>query len=550
MSRRLSHWGWGWEDRFPDLDTRKMFAQQVRLLGGLEDPLEIREPVPLEEATLPAPRVEVSDKWLGPIATTRPFDRASRCYGRAYRDIVRGFSGDFGAAPDVVLRPEDETQVRMALEWAVERDVALVPYGGGTSVVGGVEMEARDYYAGVACLDLRGLDRVVEVDDVSLAARIQAGATGPRLEDQLREHDLTLRFYPQSFELSTLGGWIATRAGGHFATLMTHIDDLVESARMLTPRGVFESRRLPGSGAGPSPDRLVLGSEGTLGVITEAWMRVRPRPLWRASASVRFASWGDIVTATRVIAQSGLYPSNCRVLDKREALMNRVATDGRHVLLLGFESADHPVDVPMERALEIVRDHRGECPDGPSYVKRNPEKKRTPDPAPESDAVRWRQAFLDAPYLINSMVSLGVIADTFETATTWDRFEALHRNVIGDVRAAMKRACGGGIITCRFTHVYPDGCAPYFTFVAPAKRGYELSQWAEIKAAASDAIIAHAGTITHHHAVGRMHRPWYDQQRPEPFGDVLDAVKRTLDPNGVLNPGVLRPTPRAPRDEG
>lgn len=556
MSRRLSHWGWGWADRFPDLETRQMFAQQVQLLGGFETMPEIQEPVPLEDATLPEPRVEVTDERLTGIASTSTFDRASRCYGRAYRDIVRGFSGDFSAAPDVVLKPVDEAQVQIAVEWAVANDVALVPYGGGTSVVGGVEVEpaARELYSGVACLDLRGLDRVLEVDALSMCARIQAGATGPRLEEQLREHGLTLRFYPQSFELATLGGWIATRAAGHFATLITHIDDLVQSTRMLTPRGVFESRQLPASGAGPSPDRLVLGSEGTLGVITEAWMRLRPRPSWRASAAVRFRGWDDIMAAARTIAQSGLHPSNCRVLDKREALINRVATDGTHVLLLGFESADHPLTALMERALEIALDHRGECSDGPSYTSRptekDPPRERQGSVVGDGTSQRWRQAFLDAPYLVNSMVSLGVIADTFETATTWRGFPALHEDVISSVRRAMQRVCGGGMITCRITHMYADGCAPYFTFIAPAKRGEELTQWAEIKQAAADALMKHGGTITHHHAVGRMHRPWYEQQRPEPFGEVLDAVKATLDPTGVLNPGALRRAPRGRHGEG
>jgi len=541
MSRRLSHWGWGWEDRFPDLETRKMFAQRVQLFGGF-DALEITEPVPLAEAQVPAPRFQVGNAAVAPFASTTAFDRASRSYGRGYRDITRGFLGDFGAAPDVVLEPRTEEEVAIALEWASEQDIAIVPYGGGTSVVGGVEVAERSAYGGVACLDMRKLDAVIEVERSSLSARIQAGATGPRLEAQLREKNLTLRFFPQSFELSTLGGWIATRAGGHFATHQTHIDDLVQSTRMLTPRGVVESRRLPGSGAGPSPDRMVLGSEGSFGVITESWVRVRPRPTWRASASVRFRVWSDVVAATRLIAQSGLLPSNCRVLDQREAMLNRVAADGSNVLLLGLESADHDVRTKMERALEIAYDNEGVCPDGPTYSKRSEE---TPRESPDGDAERWRQAFLDAPYLINSMVSLGVIADTFETACTWDHFEALHRGVISDVRDAMRRACGRGVITCRFTHVYPDGPAPYFTFVAPAKAGRSLTQWAEIKSAASAAVIKHNGTITHHHAVGRTHRPYYEQQRPALFGETLAAIKRVYDPTGVLNPGVLSRGPRA-----
>lgn len=522
----LSHWGWGYESRFPDRDTRKMFAREVQLLGGFDE-LDIVEPVSLGEASIPEPRIPVPS-GLAPIALTDKRARATRAHGRAYRDIVRGFYGDFASAPDVVLRPTDEEHVRLAIEWAESSRLALIPYGGGTSVVHGIEVEDPNLHAGVVCLDMRSMNRVLEVDAVSGAARIQAGATGPVLEDQLRGDNLSLRFFPQSFQLSTLGGWIATRAGGHFATLETHIDDMVESIRSISPRGVMQSRRLPGSGAGPSPDRFMLGSEGTMGVITEAWVRVRPRPFWRARANVRFREWSDAVAATRAVAQSGLYPANCRLLDRREATINRVATDGTHVLLLGFESADHPVEERMKRALEIATDHDGVCKTGP-----------TMQTQAESATDRWRAAFIDAPHLVNSMVSLGVIADTFETACTWDQLDEMHGAIVKNVKDAMRRVAGGGLLTCRFTHVYPDGCAPYFTFIAPARRGSELSQWAEIKSAASEAILAHGGTITHHHAVGRMHREWAQRQRPEPFSDVLRAAKKVLDPDGVLNPGAL-----------
>jgi alkyldihydroxyacetonephosphate synthase len=384
----------------------------------------------------------------------------------------------------------------------------------------------------VAC-DLRYLDRVLEVDLVSRAARIQAGAAGPRIEEQLATHGLSLRHYPQSFEFSTLGGWLATRAGGHYATLYTHVDDLVESIRMLTPSGVWESRRLPASGAGPSPDRLVLGSEGIFGVISEAWMRVQVRPRWRASASVHFARFEDAVGAARAIAQSGLHPANCRVLDEREAMMNLVSADGSAVVVLGFESADHPMEPWMERALSICEDLGGRIPQEPEY-RGEGSKARGGD---ASSA--WRRAFLRGPYLQSALVSLGLIADTFETACTWSGFGELRTRVFGAVERAMKDACGGGALSCRFTHVYPDGPAPYFTFVAPGRDGAELEQWRAIKTAASDALAACGATITHHHAVGRVHRPWYDRQRPEPFASALRGAKDAVDPEGIMNPGVL-----------
>jgi alkyldihydroxyacetonephosphate synthase len=454
-------------------------------------------------------------------------------YGKSYRDVLRGFRGDFTPAPDLVAMPQGEEDIAAVLDWAGSAKVAVIPFGGGTSVVGGVEADVDDRYRGVVSLDLGRLDRVVEVERSSLSARIQAGATGPVVEAQLAEHGLTLRHFPQSFELSTLGGWIATRAGGHFATLYTHIDDLVQSTRAITPSGLWESRRLPGSGAGPSPDRLMIGSEGILGVITEAWMRVRPKPVFRATATAHFDDYGRAVDAVRALSQSGLYPSNCRLLDKREAALNAVTLDGSHVLILGFESADHPVSPSMERALELVADHRGACPKGPVYREAGERS------GGSGGADVWRDAFLEAPYLLNIMASMGVIADTFETACTWDAFEGLHAGVIRAVRQAMKSACGAGFISCRFTHVYPDGPAPYFTFIAPGRYGAETEQWMAIKKAASDAVLCEGGTITHHHAVGRVHRPWYERQRPPLFGEALRAVKGVLDREGVMNPGVL-----------
>jgi alkyldihydroxyacetonephosphate synthase len=383
-------------------------------------------------------------------------------------------------------------------------------------------------------IDLTRLDRVVEIDRVSRAARIQAGALGPVLEDQLRPHGYTLRHFPQSFEFSTLGGWLATRSGGHYASVYTHIDDLVESMRVVTPSGTIESRRLPGSGAGPAPDRLFLGSEGSLGVITEAWMRIQDRPRFKGSAGVRFAELTDGVEATRAVAQSGLFPTNCRLLDATEAMTGAGVDDGSALLVLGFESADHPVDEWISRAVELGRDHGGTVPDGVTVT--------GPDQtgAERDGAVgAWRSSFLRAPYGRDALVRMSVVVETFETACTWDRFPALHAAVTTTVEDALARICGGGWVTCRFTHVYPDGVAPYFSVVAPGRAGSEVAQWDEIKAAVSDALIANGATITHHHAVGRDHDRWYREQRPPGFGDVLSAAKTVLDPAGILNPGVI-----------
>jgi alkyldihydroxyacetonephosphate synthase len=456
VERRRKHWGWGYEDEQPTPEEVRGAAEFLvgRFGFGSTDP---ERPVPLSEISLPEPRL-VPPPLLRDFSATGDYQRALHAYGRSYADVVRAFRGRFDHPPDVVVHPRNEDELALTLEWALPIGAAVIPFGGGTSVV---------------------------------------------------------------------GGWIATGASRHFATLYTHIDDLVESVRALTPAGVWESRRLPGSGAGVSPDRMLIGSEGTLGIITEAWVRVRRRPFHRASAAVRFKDFMAGAEAVRALSQSGLYPTTCRLIDAREAEVTG-AGDGTHaVLVLGFESAEHDVERPMGSALEACADHGG------SWERRG-------DRGGTSDSVgSWREAFLRAPYLRDVFIAIGVLSETFETAITWERFPTFHARVLASVGDAVREICGEGIVTCRFTHVYPDGPAPYYTILAPARRGAELEQWAEIKRVASEAVIEGGGTITHHHAVGREHRPWYDRQRPEPFAAALRAAKRALDPSGALNPGVL-----------
>jgi alkyldihydroxyacetonephosphate synthase len=533
MTRARSFWAWGHEDRFPSEEARdKLRARLETVLGS---PIE-KKPLPAFDATKVRPPRRDAPPEVSGFCVQDARVRAEHTYGKSYPDLVRAFRGEFSGAPDFVLFPETEQHVAAALAACTREKIAVIPFGGGTSVVGGVETDVGNGFTAVASLDMTKLDKVLEIDEMSRAARIQAGASGPRIEEQLHEKGLTLRHFPQSFEHSTLGGWIATRAGGHFATGPTRIDDFVESVRMVTPKGVMETRRLPASGAGPSPERMVLGSEGTLGVITEAWMRLQARPRWRAFASVHFKKFDDGVLATRKIAQSGLYPSNCRLLDSKEAMMHEVSDDGSHVLLIAFESSDHPVEPWMERALSIATDiGGGDCPEEPTYVTSGDKM------GEEADAQVWKRAFFEAPYLQSAMVSLGVVADTFETAITWDKFDAFYKHISARVEESMKVAGGGGVLTSRFSHVYPDGAAPYFTFVSKAPAGKELEVWRAVKEAASQAVVEGGGTITHHHAVGRIHRAQYEKERAQLFGSALAAVKAELDPGGILNPGALLP---------
>jgi alkyldihydroxyacetonephosphate synthase len=616
--RRRKHWGWGFEDQQPTPAELRQTAAALaaHLAPALGDVVlgEVESPVALDALELAPPRV-APPAPVADICASDPHARTTHALGKSYTDVIRGFRGRFEHPPDFVARPRCEEDVERLLEWCSAERVAAIPYGGGTSVVGGVTPDidcgaseageagaagasagtagaagasagtagavgasastAREAgevaYNGVVSIDLAALDRVLEVDPVSRAARIQGGAPGPVLEAQLAEHGLTLRHFPQSFELATLGGWIATRAAGHFATVLTHIEDFVESTRAITPAGVWESRRLPGSGAGVSPDRVLAGSEGVLGVITEAWVRVQPRPCYRASAGVRFERFLDGAECVRSLSQSGLHPANCRLIDAREAHITLAGDGSSALLVLGFESADHPVEEAMSRALAICAEHGGAidsrraiAPDdastrgGSGSARPGMTTAEAGGGVPGgkgdggslvsgagADAVgAWRSAFLGAPYMRDVLVAMGVLSETFETAITWERFPAFHEHVTAAVREAIESvaapaARGAGQVSCRFTHVYPDGPAPYFTVIAPARRGEEVQQWAAIKRAACDAVIAHGGTITHHHAVGRDHRPWYDRQRPEPFAHALRGAKAAVDPCGIMNPGVL-----------
>src|SRR5579863_2811912 len=522
MAPRLKCYGWGHEgEGLDEAERARLFRFVAQKLGA--EPRASAPPPQASEIKLRAPRVSAPAS-LSNLLTHEPYERLLHAYGKSYPETVRAFARDFANAPDLVALPRSEADISALLDWAGGAKVAIIPFGAGSSVVGGVEPAVGDAYAGAVSLDLRHFNRVLEVDAASRAARIQSGMRGPAIEAALKPHGFALRHYPQSFEFSTLGGWIATRSGGHFATLYTHIDDLVESLRTVAPAGIMESRRLPGSGAGPSPDRMMIGSEGALGIITEAWMRLQGRPRFRADAVFGFPDFFAAARAVRAVSQAGLYPSNLRVIDNDEAGAYGVNAYDESLLVLAFESADHPVDAWIKRAIELMADHDG---------------RRHSD---EGAALRWRTAFIRMPYGRELTVPMRVINDTFETAITWDKFEAFHHAIRKATEEALVEATGHkGTVSTRFTHVYPDGPAVYYTFNVLGQPDRLIEQWRQIKRSASDALIAGGGTITHHHAVGRDHMPWYRAQRPALFGRALDAAKRALDPARIMNPGVLTP---------
>ncbi len=526
MARTRNYWGWGYEDfQFPEgiLDQFKMAVKGLLQIEKFEQ----HQAKNVEDLQLRNPRFQLPVN-LKSICSASNFDRASHSYGKAFRDVWRGFHGHFPNPPDYVAFPKTENDIIQLMQFATENEVSLVPVGGGSSVCGGIEPTENNKYSGVISVDMKHFNQILEIDKTSRSAHIQAGIYGPALEAGLKPYGLTLRHYPQSFEFSTLGGWIATRSGGHFATLYTHIDEFVQSVSMITPTGKLESRKLPGSGAGPSEERFYTGSEGILGIITSAWMRLQDIPIYKKTITVAFPTFEAGAQAARALAQSGLNPTNARLVDAMEALINGLGDGQSAILIVGFESHQREVGYWMQEALALCKEHGGKW-----------NEKRLAENTRSKKGDAWKKSFLMLPYLRDEMMKLGLIVETFETAITWNQFPDFYENIKNAAQQAIDKYCGVGVVTCRFTHIYPDGPAPYFSIIAQGKQGKQLEQWDNIKNEVSQAIIDNGGTITHHHAVGKDHRPFYTQQRTPLFGEILKAAKNTVDPKWIMNPGVL-----------
>ncbi|WP_374365222.1 FAD-binding oxidoreductase [Piscinibacter sp.] len=527
-TRRRKFYGWGYEGDTVSAAEVAEFEQAWTKLLGVNSFVPVPFPT-VDEIKVRAPRISIPAA-LSTICTDDKYDRLYHTYGAGTVDVALALRREFRNPPDVIAYPRTEQDVFDLFDWCGRNGYALVPYGGGTSVVGGVNPPDHDRYRGIVTVDMQHFDKVLEVDLASQSARIQAGVLGPSLEAQLKPHGLTLRFFLQAWEFSSLGGWIATRAAGHFATAYTQIDDHVQSLRVLTPSGVVQPKRFPVSGAGPNPDRLFLGSEGALGIISEAWIRLHRRPKFRAMNTIRFKDYERGVEATRLLSQSGLNPSNARLIEREEAAYTGSSDGSFDILVLGFESSDHTVEHRMRRALEICEQCGGTWDVAPrgSGVDR------------DEDAKNWRDKFIRGPYLREYAIARGVMRETMETAIPWAGFAALRDHVKAETHRAIREVTGRpGSVTCRFTHIYPDGPAPYFTWFAYGNKQRIPEQYMAIKRIAEQAMVDAGGTVTHHHALGRDHRPWYDKERPELFCTVIRGAKATLDPQQILNPGVL-----------
>ena len=464
--------------------------------------------------------------------------RARHAGGQAYADLVRRRAGDAGQAPDAVVLPRSAAEVADVLRICVEDYVAVVPWGGGTSVVGGLDAE-RGRCTGLVALDLSRLDRLVSVDETSMLATFEPGIRTPEAERLLAEHGLTLGHVPQSFERASLGGYVVTRSAGQASTGVGRFDELVAGLRMATPAGELVLEPVGGSAAGPDLRRLVMGSEGTLGVVTEVTLRVRRTPAVRAFEGWMAPSWDAGLAALRRLAQEGPHPDVVRLSDVNETIVSMTMSSAgattkrllagylrmrgvRHgcLIVLGFEGSADDVRHRRQYVAEILRDNRAV-------------------PLGKSAGKAWERHRFAAPMLRDTLLDAGALAETLETAATWTNLP----NVYAGVRDALRKHLGdGAVVGCHVSHVYPAGASLYFTVIAAADPHRRVEQWVETKTAVNDAIVAAGGTITHHHAVGTAHRDHVERDLGGPVGvAMLRAVKDAVDPRGVLNPGKLIP---------
>jgi alkyldihydroxyacetonephosphate synthase len=478
---------------------------------------------PVEAATLTPSRLDVAAlDDLGAIAATTADDavRVLHLGGKSTPDLLARRVDEVQAAPDAVVSPDDHAQTLAVLAHCAQQDIAVVPFGGGTSVVGGVDPDAGSHRAVIA-LDLSRTAGLIALDELSLLATFGAGTTGPQAEELLGRHGLTLGHFPQSYEFASLGGFAATRSSGQASRGYGRFDDLVHALVIATPAGELRLGRAPASAAGPDLRELILGSEGAFGVITELTVRVRPQPARTDCAAWTFPDFAAGADALREATQRGIRPTVVRLSDETETRINAVM--GGHL-------------TRMTGCLAIAT---AEGDDGAATLARLDAVFRAHDAKPrgEEPARTWERGRFDAPGLRDTLLDIGVLAETLETAATWSALPGLKAAVTAALTDALD---GRPQIMCHISHVYPAGASLYFTVVAPldADPG---AQWARAKDAASRAIIASGGTITHHHAVGTDHLPYLRDEIGDLGIEALRAVKRTLDPQGILNPGKLIP---------
>lgn len=523
--------GWGDPDRAAEL-PRAVRALLPLMLGRLHRPApapEIQD-VALDESRLTSDDLTALSAVVGEAHTSLdPQLRLRRAAGRSTPDLLRRHE-DHQRVPDAVVRPADHAQVSAVLGVAAEHGIAVVPFGGGTSVVGGVDPDAGTHRAVIA-LDLARLSGLVSLDEISGEARLLAGTRAPEAERLLAEHGFELGHYPQSFRYASIGGFAATRSSGQNSAGYGRFETMVTGIRMATPTGDLDLGRAPGSAAGPDLTRLIIGSEGVFGVITEVKVRVHRTPVELIVESWTFPDFETGATALREVVQRGGGATVIRLSDEAEtgvslAQIGRIgkvlAKGASAVTVFEGEDAEHR----RERTAALITAAGGSS-------------------SGRTAAEDWARSRFDGPYLRDALLDAGVFCETLETATTWSNLHALRAAVTTALKDGFADAGAKSFIMCHVSHVYPTGASLYFTVLAGV-RNDPLGAWGIVKHRVGDAIMAAGGTITHHHAIGRDHAPWLTEEIGDTGIRVLRAIKRELDPHGIMNPGVL--IPDEPRD--
>lgn len=545
--------GWGWAARKDDVAQRDevwtWLASELGMPALLATPARA-----LEDLTLPDSKLSLQDRveLSGIVGSNQlrdnAFERAFHALGRGYHDLLRLRAGDLSNAPDAIIYPRGTDEVVAALALASRKRIAVVPYGGGTSVVGGVA-SLRGDCGTVIALDLSEMDRVIEIDPISCTATVEAGIYGPALENALKAKGFTLGHTPQSFEFSTLGGWIAHRGAGQGSNRYGRAEDWLVAAKFATPRGLIETGTYPASAAGPQLKDLIVGSEGTFGIVTEATVRVHRLPDLCEYRGYLFRDFQSGAAAIRAAMQDGCTCAMLRLSDAEETrflraygrlgkakgalallggqyLKFRRFRDKPCLLIAGYEGGVEATSA-MRKRFGVIAGRFGVLAVGRKVGE------------------QWRQSRFQTPYLRDPMLDRGVGVDTLETATTWSRLDGLYtatRTALEDsIRETAPREGAHGVVMCHISHAYPDGASLYFTYIFPRAIAGDIEQWEKIKSAATEAILANGGTLSHHHGVGLDHLPWMAREKSELGLDVLRAVKTALDPEGIMNPGKLIP---------
>ncbi|MBS0617500.1 MAG: FAD-binding oxidoreductase [Spirochaetes bacterium] len=516
--------GWGYVE---EAITAKEVAAVEANFGSLFSASSAQKAAPLsaDSITLTPARAEIPAA-LANFVSASHHERLLHAVGRSFRDLAKLREASPLAAPDAVATPTSRDELLSALEWAARHNYAIIPFGGGSSVVGGVNPEGVDAYPATITVDMQSMNRVHAVSRNELVVHADAGILGPDLDAALKAHKMHTRYSPQSFHHSTLGGWIATRGAGHNSTVHQKIEDRVVSvAGILVDGKEFATRPLPATSVAIDPRSYWAGSEGMLGFITEARLRVYPLPEYRGFRAFGFSSFMHALDAARAIAQSEVFPVQLRILDEDEnaqtARLAGVNPTNRALLILGDESTLPIVDARLDIVSRLATQCGGVRDENASRLLRE-----------------WVRMFFRQPYLRDHLLQYNMIVDTFETAIGWDKSAAFYRAIKTITHDAVAQVCGKGHVGCRVTHAYSDGLCLYFSFYGPGRVGRLIEDWGRIKNAVSEAVVREGGTISHHHAMGRDHKPFAHKEFPEVHIRAIRDLKHSLDPKGLMNPGV------------